>query len=357
RRSTIQSSFNRSAPWIPMIEQVLAAYGLPADLAYLPVIESGYRTSLTSTAGAHGMWQFMAPTAREYGLRVDWWVDERADPWKSTRAAAHYLSDLYRIFGDWPLALAAYNCGPGCVGRALERENATTFWELLDKKALPKETRGYVPTFYATIALAARPQEFGFTLPNPYDNLPDSVTIHGPVSLDYLASEIGLDADLFRSLNVELHRGIVPPEPWSLRVPFGTSYLFSDRAWNLEDPSMSISSHTVTATESLESFAQRVGASARELRAMNGLRSDTIAAGEVLWLPVRQTELAPRLNSRASGDGWYVVKPGDTLYSIAKRNGLTVEELAELNRLGTDRVIHPGDRLTVRIPPATTGGM
>src|SRR5437763_13230967 len=120
---------------------------------------------MTSRSGARGVWQFMGETAREYGLRVDWWVDERADPERSTRAAVAYLKDLHRQFGDWPLALAAYNAGPNRIRRALDETGATTFWELLEQAAVPRETRGYVPTFFAALTIASDPESFGFRLP------------------------------------------------------------------------------------------------------------------------------------------------------------------------------------------------
>src|SRR6202008_1639899 len=153
-KDSIQTSLLRSARYRKLIDKALAEQKLPKGLAYLPVIESAYMPTLTSRAGAHVIWQFMGETAREYGLRVDWWVDERADPEHSTRAAAAYLRDLYRQFNDWPLALAAYNAGPGRIRRAMNATGGTTFWELLENEAVPKETRGYVPTVFATLTIA-----------------------------------------------------------------------------------------------------------------------------------------------------------------------------------------------------------
>ena len=358
RRETIQASFRRSAPWVPMIHEILASYDLPADLAYLPVIESGYRSTLTSSAGAHGMWQFMAPTAREYGLRVDWWVDERADPWKATRAAAHYLSDLHRMFGDWPLALAAYNCGPGRVRRTLEAENATTFWELLDKRALPKETRGYVPTFYATIALAARPERYGFDLPTATPPEHRQVEVRGPLSLRFLSAAAGLDEDQIRSLNPDLRHGVVPPGIWALKVPDAeVAATIASRDWYLEDSLVRVASYSLRRGEDLESFSTRVGVDAKELRSINGLRNPSVPAGTTLWVPLSQSELSARLSHAPSADHTHVVAAGETLYSIARRNGITVDDLVELNRLRSGHVIHPGDRLLVRSPAVYgTGG-
>lgn len=358
RRQTIQNSFRRSGPWIPMIQEALESYNLPPDLAYLPVIESGYRTTLTSSAGAHGMWQFMPPTAREYGLRVDWWVDERADPWKATKAAAHYLSDLHRMFDDWPLALAAYNCGPGRVRRTLKAENATTFWELLEKRALPKETRGYVPTFYATIVLAAQPDRYGFELPAASRLDYQQVPVRGPLSLKYLAAAADVDENEIRTLNPDLHRGVVPPGQWTLRVPRSAASTIASREWYLEDPLVQVASYSLRRDENLDVFARKLGVESKELREINGLTGDSLRAGATLWIPLSQAELSTRLTGSRSEDHWHVVAAGDTLYSIAKRNGISVDELAELNRLQSDHVIRPGERLAVR-PPSVygTGGM
>lgn len=357
RRETIQASFHRSGPWVPMIHQVLSSYGLPADLAYLPVIESGYRTTLTSTAGAHGMWQFMPATAREYGLRVDWWVDERADPWKATKAAAHYLSDLHRMFGDWPLALAAYNCGPGRVRRTLKEHGATTFWELLDLKALPKETRGYVPTFYATVVLAANPEKYDFDLPPASRVEFDEVNVRGPFSLAFVASRAGVDGDELRRLNAELHKGIVPPGEWKLRVPRGDGQRVASREWYLEDSTIRLASYSMRDGESLTTIAQRLDIPVAELQAINALRNGGARTGTVLWLPIDQRELSARLGRVPAAERWHVVGHGETLYSIARSNGLSVDELVDLNRLSAGQTIHPGDRLLVSQPSVATGGM
>ena len=195
-KNSIQTSLIRSARYRKLIDQALAEQKLPKGLAYLPVIESAYMPTLTSRAGAHGIWQFMPDTAREYGLRVDWWMDERADPELSTRAAAIYLRDLYRMFDDWSLALAAYNCGPGRVRRTLAQSGATSFWEMLDAGVLPKETRGYVPTFYATLLIASDPAAYGFRLEEVMEHDEKRVDVRGPVSLTYIAEAIGVDEDL-----------------------------------------------------------------------------------------------------------------------------------------------------------------
>ena len=203
-KSDIQDSLTRSARYRTFIEQVLGENGLPKALAYLPVIESAYSETMVSSAGARGMWQFMPETAREYGLRVDKWIDERCDPDLSTRAAAAYLKDLYRDFHDWPLAIAAYNAGAGRIHRALDDEHATTFWQLLDSAAVSKETRGYVPTFFATVVITSDPASYGFRLTDAVDPNVKRIEIAGPLSLRALAKEAKVSEASLRALNPRL---------------------------------------------------------------------------------------------------------------------------------------------------------
>ena len=354
-RDDIQSYFTRSARYRPAIDAVLTEYHLPKALAYLPVIESGYAPTLTSRAGAHGVWQFMTETAREYGLRVDWWIDERADPDAAARAAAAYLSDLYREFGDWSLALAAYNCGSTRVHRALDANGARTFWELYDAGALPKETRGYVPTFYATILLAADPAEYGFQLPPPIRDDTAPVTIEGPVSLKYIAQIAEMNESTLRALNPALKRGVVPPGRAKVRVPAAIAPSIASRATTLknDDPEIEIATLRLRSGDSIKRIARALGTTPDTIVAMNGSRR--LDEGDTIYLPVRARDLGAMLHA---ADAFYTVKAKDTLYSIAKRHGLTVAELREMNGLGPHETIHRGDRL--RVAPGrtvTAGGM
>ena len=216
----IQQSFSRSAQYRKQIDKVLDDNRLPKALAYLPVIESAYSETMTSRAGARGMWQMMPETARDYGLRVDKWIDERADPDLSTRAAAAYLTDLYRDFHDWPLALAAYNAGAARIHRALDETHAKTFWDLLELAAIPKETRGYVPTFFATLIITSDPAAYGFRLSDPVDSEIKRIDVEGPLSLRAIAKSAHVKESMLRDLNPVLRRGLVPRGRWiSLRVP------------------------------------------------------------------------------------------------------------------------------------------
>jgi membrane-bound lytic murein transglycosylase D len=297
----------------------------------------------------------MPETAREYGLRIDWWIDERADPDRAARAAAAYLADLHRQFGDWSLALAAYNCGSTRVRRALDNNGAATFWELYDGGALPRETRGYVPTFYATLLIAADPASYGFRLPPPSREDAQPVEIEGPVSLKYIATAAEIDEARLRDLNPSLKRGIVPPGRTAVRLPSAAAAAVTPRAATLknEDSEIAVCSFKPRGGETIKHIARAIGIDPETIAEMNDMRSADGAG--TIFLPVRGRDLGALL---AAGDAFYSVRKGDTLYSIAKRHGLSVAELRELNGFGRAHTIHAGEKLRV-VPPrvVTAGGM
>jgi len=355
-KDSIQTSLLRSGRYRKVIDKALEDNDLPKGLAYLPVIESAYTPTLTSRAGAHGIWQFMPETAREYGLRVDWWIDERADPERSTRAAAKYLKDLHRMFDDWPLALAAYNAGPGRVRRALEDAGVSTFWELLDLAALPKETRGYVPTFYATLLIASDPATYGFELGKPEDIEGKRVEVEGPVSLRYVAEVAGVDTDTLEEMNPAVRRGMLPPGRSTVRVPSQAVEAVASRARTMRegDAYISVCSFTLRRGDTIKRLARAIGTKPETILAMNDI--DSVRAGESIYLPVRARELGTLLAHHDDEDVFYAVKKGDTLFSIAKRHGLTAAELRDLNDLSKNAKLHPGQKLRVTQGRAMTAG-
>jgi membrane-bound lytic murein transglycosylase D len=358
-RGDIQTYLTRSARYKAMIDKALVEAGLPKGLAYLPVIESGYTPTLTSRAGARGVWQFMSETAREYGLRVDWWVDERADPERSTLAAAQYLKDLYRQFNDWPLTLAAYNAGPGRIRRALDESGGGSFWDLCERNAIPKETRGYVPTFYATLLIATDPATYGFHLGSaPLEDL-KRIDVDGPLSLKYLAEASGVDEALVRELNPALRRAIVPPGRAAVRLPAKGAARIAARAAVLksEDADVAICAFTLRSGDSLKDLAHAIGTSVDAILAMNGLRSPSqVYEGSSLYLPVKARDLGILLAHNMDQDLFYAVRKGDTLYSIAKKHGLTVDELRDLNDLDEGDTVHAGQKVRVSAPRTMTAG-
>ncbi|MDR0477718.1 MAG: lytic transglycosylase domain-containing protein, partial [Desulfobulbaceae bacterium] len=220
----------RSTKYLPMIRRELAKAGLPQDLAYLSMIESGYMPTARSAAGAVGLWQFMRDTGRRYTLRIDEYVDERRHIEKSTKAAVNMLGELYRDFGDWHLAVAAYNSGPARVQNGLSHFNAKTFWELADEGYLPPETKRYVPKLIAAIIIAKDPKKYGFDgIPYQSELNYDRLTVTPGLPLDAVALVTACDAETIKTLNPELHRGIIPPNSGSymVRIPVGSKDLAS----------------------------------------------------------------------------------------------------------------------------------
>lgn len=359
-KDSIQTSLLRSGRYRKIIDQALEDQDLPKGLAYLPVIESAYLPELTSSAGAHGIWQFMPETAREYGLRVDWWVDERADPERSTRAAAKYLKDLHRMFDDWSLALAAYNAGPGRVRRALNAAGATTFWELLEQAALPKETRGYVPTFFATLLIASDPATYGFELGEPQDLEGKRVEVEGPVSLKYVAEVAGVDTEVLEDLNPAYRRGMLPPGRSSIRVPSPSAEAIAARGRTLreEDAYIAVCSFTLRDGDSIKRLARAIGTKPDTILAMNAIESADVRLrrGDSIYLPVRARELGSLLAHHDDDEIYYAVRKGDTITSIAKRHGLSATELRELNELSKAAKLRIGQKLLVTQGRTMTAG-
>jgi membrane-bound lytic murein transglycosylase D len=358
-KDSIQASLIRSGRYRKLIDKALAEQDLPKGLAYLPVIESAYMPTLTSRAGAHGIWQFMPGTAREYGLRVDWWVDERADPQLSTRAAAKYLKDLHRMFGDWSLALAAYNCGPGRVRRTLTEAGMSSFWELSDAGLLPKETRGYVPTFFATLLIASDPETYGFTLGRVYEHDEKQIELRGPLSLAYVAEAAGVNEDLLEEMNPALRRGVVPPGRTTVRVPAKAAETLAARADSLreEDAYVKFCTFQLRDGDSLKRLARATGTKEETLLAMNNLdENDRVGAGDTIYLPVRARELSTMLAHSEDENIYYAVKKGDTLFSIAKKNGLSVAELREMNEIPKNTALRTGQKLRVSVSRGLTAG-
>ncbi len=230
RKGVIRNYLSRSTRYLPMIKEVFEEYGLPEDLAYLAMIESGFNNKATSPAAAAGMWQFIRGTGLRYGLAIDSYVDERRDPEKSTRAAAKYLLDLYKQFGSWYLAAASYNCGEGRVQRELNQSNHKNFWELSANMCLPNETKNYVPQMIAATIIAKNPEKFGFKNVSYQPALKvDKAQVNEATSLRAAAFAVNVPADDLQALNPELLRGVTPPDSpnYALNLPPNSKELFN----------------------------------------------------------------------------------------------------------------------------------
>jgi len=307
RREIVTLWVSRSGHYLGMIREILRARGLPEDLAYTAMIESGFKPDAVSRVGAKGMWQFMAPTARRYGLRVDSWVDERYDPEKATVAAAAYLRDLHNQFGSWELAQAAYNAGEMKIIRAMQKTGSSDFWTLADSKYLRRETKEFVPQIHAATMIGREPDRYGFEFDEPEPVAIARVKVPPGTDLRRLAASASIPFVQLRSLNRVLVRVVTPPgRPWELRVP----------------------------AASLESVTVALAP-----------RRRTPAPAVVATASVKTTRVASR------GDV-HVVRPRDTVSSIAKQYGVSVRDLLRWNRLEQQARIHPGDRLRVATRPS-----
>lgn len=272
-----------SGRYMPMIAKVLASEGLPEELGFLALLESEFVVNATSRSGAVGLWQFIPPTGRRYGLRIDRWVDERRDPVKATRAAAAYLKDLHDYYGRWFLATAAYNTGPGNVDKALQKSRAKDFWSI--KARLSDETRNFVPRFIAIALIASDPEKYGFSeisYEPPLDY--EEVELPVPMTLEALAKLTGSNVGTIKGLNPALLRHATPPGETGYRVnlPIGHAAVFQANLKNKMRQPATVVTHRVQKGETLSSIARRYGLSVRALMDFNGLRTSQLRIGQRL---------------------------------------------------------------------------
>lgn len=390
----------RAETYFPMIEHILAEEGVPDELKYLAMVESGLNPRARSWARAVGMWQFIAATGSAYGLQVNSWVDERMDPEKSTRAAARHLRDLHAMFGDWQLALAGYNYSPAKVRRALARAEQrlgrkATFWDIYTD--IPRETRNYVPMFIATALIVSHPEKFNVRQVEPGPTFAfHRVPVYGTHTLGRIAELAGSNETLVRALNPELRRYALPPATGAywVRIPAGTYETFAANYAALpESERQPATEHVVRSGETLSHIAGRYGTSVTQVKRQNGLSSNTIRIGQRLAVPVQEysgpsaeaspddsgvlvhfgrpnlrpilaatpTELpAPttvssnRSGSASSGSSAnrivHVVRRGDTLSEIAEKYGVSQARIRGWNNLRGSQ-IRIGQRLTVYPAP------
>ncbi len=265
----------RSGRYISLMKEILRERNMPEDLVYLALIESGFSPYAFSRARASGPWQFISPTARRYGLEINWWVDERRDPVKSTIAAASYLKDLYEMFESWPLAMASYNAGEGRVMRAVRRTRTDDFWKIRNTRHLRVETRNYVPNYMAAVLIAQNPDQHGFDEIDYHAPFVfDLVTVGGPADLRVIAAAAGTTVEQIRELNPELKRWCTPPGSYDVRIPKGSREEFVEAFAKVPaDERIAWREHTVRKGETLKSIAGKYRVSSESLEAINGLSS------------------------------------------------------------------------------------
>lgn len=388
-----QQYLSRFYKYEPMVTKVFEEFGLPHELKYLSLVESGFNPRAYSRARAAGPWQFMKATGRLYGLRYNYWIDERRDPMKSTVAAAHHLRDLYDQFGSWPLALAAYNAGAGKIQRAIQKSQSRDYWKIASPHAkwyrirrgdslskiankfgttvgklkklnkisgsliragkklqishqyLRRETREYVPRFIAATIIATNPTLYGFKARSSEVHQYEEMNLKKTVHLKSVAKETGVSFEDLNRLNPELRRKVVPilKHGYYLKVPIGMtgkieSVLDQIKVWG--QPSTQNTWYRVRRGDSLSVIANRFGISLQKLKALNNLSKNLIRVED--RLRTREEPPLPR-----DGVKLYRVQPGDSLWSIAKQFRITVRDLMALNQL-QGSLIHAGRVLLVR---------
>ncbi len=377
-RKTFQRWLDRSALYMPYVRQAIRERGLPGDLAYLPFVESGFNPKAHSRAGASGMWQFMRFTGKKFGLEVGWWLDERRDPFKSTHAALDYLTALHEEFGDWYLALAAYNAGEGRVRRAIKSTGCDDFFDLSTKRRyvkrrgrtihyLPRETRNYVPKLLAVLKIVRNLESLGFTAPD-WDAEPDIQALAVPPKTDLkaMAKAAGMDWEDFRGLNSAfLEAGSHPEKESTVYLPgtahaLALTHLASGQA---KPYSSYYSVYKVRSGDSWYRISRRSNVPISVLKRYNNRRSNTIHPGQLIKVPghgeTGKTLAAIRKNpTRTKADmsktralaaqrGSYVVRSGDSLWTVSRRYGMSLSTLAAANGLSTKAGLRIGQTLYI----------
>jgi membrane-bound lytic murein transglycosylase D len=404
KRVLVERMLGLSQLYYPMFEEHLDKYNIPLELKHLAVIESALNPTATSRSGARGLWQFMYNTGKMYHLEINSYVDERCDPYKSTEAACQLLQDLYKMFGDWQMVLAAYNAGPGTVIKAIRRAGGgkKTYWEI--RPFLPKETQAYVPAFIAANYVMNYHAEHNLYAMAPRKAFAevDTVSVKQQVTFKQLEAVLGVSYDELEFLNPTYKLGVIPVSltgnPYSLTLPVakvGTfvsneesiyNYINTDTAMASMAATQVKSTHVVKKGETITSISRKYKCSVTDIRAWNGLKSNYLKPGQKLViytpgvpsqnppaqdkpktetanLPAQQQTSKPpatspqttkpansgntTTNSAGTKYKYYTVQSGESLYKISQKTGVSMEELKRLNGLGEKYMLHPGQQLKV----------
>ena len=353
-RSSFQKWLNRISRYKPIILPILEDEGVPSELFYLAMIESGLNPNAYSYAHASGIWQFIASTGKNYGLKKNWWIDERRDFEKSTRAAAHYLKDLFEEFDDWYLAFAAYNCGSGRVRKEIKRQNTKDYWKL---SRLPAQTRNYVPNIMAAIFIANNPAKYGFALIEDGKMEWTMVDINKSVSLEVIGECAKLEIGLLQKYNPELKQGVLPPledgQSYPFRMPVSANPDFNSLFAEVEVEKIQevdFLDHKVRRGESLWLIARKYNVRIQDIVSINKLaRAKYIRPGQVLQIPADGYDIYRKkvmTKSAGSKQVYYTVRSGDTLSEIAMVYRTSVRKIKKWNGLRSDR-IYTGQKLKI----------
>ena len=375
RRKYYPNFMARAAYYFPMIEKYLDQYDIPLEMKYLALVESALKPKAKSRVGATGLWQFMYPTGKQYKLKVSSYVDERQDPLKATIAACNYLNDLYKIFGDWDLALAAYNSGPGNVSKAIRRSGGyKNYWNI--RPYLPRETAGYVPAFYATMYLFTYAQEHLLTGSAPSIHFFETDTIHikKTVSFDQITEQTGIETAMLQFLNPEYKLDIIPfikGKEYTLRIPKKQADIFLKNETELyalvdadaakrEKPLPQYFEmdkrirYRVKNGDYLGKIAYKYGVRVSDIKRWNGLKNTNLKIGQRLSIYPKRLRVPKSSKTSAINNTTketptiYIVKKGDSLWTIAKKfKKVSVNQIKEWNNIWSGKTIQPGKKLKI----------
>ncbi|ALC17002.1 lytic transglycosylase [Desulfuromonas soudanensis] len=363
----------RSGRYLPLMRQIFSEEDLPLDLTYLAMIESGFNNRAYSWANAVGPWQFIESTGRMMGLKSDWWYDERRDFEKSTRAAARFLKDLNRRFdGDWNLAIASYNAGPGKMAHAIRKYNTRDFWEISRGKYLQLETKNYLPKLMAALIIAKEPEKYGFTdieYQDPHDF--ETVQVPTATDLEVIARLCGADYETVKALNPELKRWCTPPgiRDYEVRIPLGSRERF-EKGYALlpHEDRANYKRHRIAPGDTLLALSHKYKIRVADIIALNGIKNPkALRIGADLILPLKKGYTSLPVDELKddyvrSRRQTYTVRSGDSLWKIARRFNVSEKELRVWNRLGWSNTIRPGQTLVVSagaakaVKPQTVAG-
>ncbi|MDR2942231.1 MAG: LysM peptidoglycan-binding domain-containing protein [Treponema sp.] len=349
-KAYMNAVMERASLYLPFIKEEIKKRNLPPELAYLPVIESNFIVTARSKSGATGLWQFMLNSISPFDIKVNDIVDERRDFQKSTRGALQKLEDNYRMFGNWELALAAYNCGLGAMNRTIKKTKIRDYWELSRRKDIKQETIDYVPKFLAAAYILSNPRQFDIDCwQETYEWT--AIPLKRQVSLETLSAESGADRELLQRLNAELLHGITPADKnYRLKIP--TSHFEQISAVLERDDLVLVRYHyhTVRHGDTLWSMSKHYGASVDMIEQHNpGISNRYLKIGETIVIPAFKDIPPPsRPASNTRFDGQYVVKKGDTLWSLARMYGIDPQDLAQANNMTINQILREG--ITLKVP-------
>lgn len=379
-RAWFQTILNKAALYLPYIKEVFQAEGIPEDLIYLPIIESSFNPRAVSKVGAAGLWQFMPRTGEIYGLKVNYWVDDRFDPERSTKAAAKHLKILDNNFKSWVLSLAAYNAGGGRISRAIKKGKTNKFWELARDGHLPKETMNYIPKYIAAVMIAKNPAKFGFTIPKPNIIYPegDIVYIDDAADLKIISELISVSYEDITALNPQLSQWVTPPnvKRYPLRIPGGKADLFDETFGRIPaEERVTFRRHVVKMNETLSHISKFYGVPQSAILDINKIKkSSFIQIGQNILIPIRGLENAEQIDMiqyeeeqkrMTEGkfvefskleppeyeykDVLYCVQPGDSLWIIARKYKIDIDQIKAWNKI-KGNTLTIGEEIFLRIP-------